>query len=69
MAETQKRAASQSALRMPLNWMLGTQTNVRILRALYQLDVPIGVSELARYIKMDKDWGNSKQFKPERNLR
>ncbi len=54
MAETQKRAASQSALRMPLNWMLGTQTNVRILRALYQLDVPIGVSELARYIKMDK---------------
>jgi len=39
---------------MPLNWMLGTQTNVRILRALYQLEVPIGISELARYIKMDK---------------
>ena len=54
MTRSQKRIQPQSALRMPLTAVLGTQTNVRILRALYDVRVPIGVSELARRIKMDK---------------
>jgi DNA-binding transcriptional ArsR family regulator len=44
----------QSALLAPLNKVLGTETNVRIIRALDQLRVPISVSELARYIEMDR---------------
>lgn len=54
MSVKQRQVKPQSALRMPLNRILGTETNVRILRAIYQLEVPIGISELARYIKMDK---------------
>jgi len=44
----------QSALLAPLNKVLGTETNVRIIRALEQIGLPIGVSELARYIEMDR---------------
>lgn len=38
----------QSALRCPLNHVLGTEAAVRVLRVLFLSDVPIGVSELAR---------------------
>lgn len=41
-------AEQQSALRYPLNYMLGTETAVRILRVLSTTEVPIGKSELAR---------------------
>src|SRR5215813_11239644 len=54
MIQPRKRTQPQSAIRMPLTGVLGTETNVRILRALYDVRVPIGVSELARRIKMNK---------------
>ena len=38
----------QSALRAPLNHVLGTEASVRVLRILFLSDIPIGVSELAR---------------------
>jgi len=38
----------QSALRAPLNHILGTEANVRVLRVVFLSDIPIGVSELAR---------------------
>jgi DNA-binding MarR family transcriptional regulator len=38
----------QSALRSPLNHILGTEASVRVLRVLFLSDIPIGVSELAR---------------------
>src|SRR3989304_4752199 len=38
----------QSALRCPLNHMLGTEANVRVLRVILLSDIPIGVSEIAR---------------------
>jgi len=38
----------QSALRCPLNHILGTEANVRVLRAILLSDIPIGVPELAR---------------------
>ncbi len=38
----------QSALRCPLNQILGTEANVRVLRVVLLSDIPIGVSELAR---------------------
>ncbi len=38
----------QSALRYPLNHVLGTEANVRVLRAVMLSDIPVGVSELAR---------------------
>ncbi|MHB1861351.1 MAG: hypothetical protein ACYCVL_00140 [Gemmatimonadaceae bacterium] len=41
-------ARPQSALRSPLNQILGTEANVRVLRAIFLSDIPIGVSELAR---------------------
>ncbi len=41
-------AESQSALRNPLNHVLGTETNVRILRVLSATDVPLGRTDLAR---------------------
>jgi DNA-binding Lrp family transcriptional regulator len=41
-------ARPQSALRSPLNHILGTEASVRILRVLFLSDIPIGVSELAR---------------------
>ena len=41
-------ARPQSALRCPLNQILGTEANVRVLRAIFLSDIPISVSELAR---------------------
>jgi hypothetical protein len=38
----------QSALRHPLNQLLGTEANVRVLRVLMLSDIPIGISELSR---------------------
>lgn len=38
----------QSALRCPLNHVLGTEANVRVLRVVLLSDIPIPVSELAR---------------------
>lgn len=38
----------QSALRFPLNHVLGKEANVRVLRAVILSDIPVGVSELAR---------------------
>ncbi len=38
----------QSALRHPLNHVLGTEANVRVLRVILLSEIPIGVSELAR---------------------
>jgi DNA-binding Lrp family transcriptional regulator len=37
----------QSFLRAPLNWVLGTEANVRILRELAATDFPLGRAELA----------------------
>ena len=38
----------QSALRCPLNHILGTEANVRVLRVLFLSPVPLGIAELAR---------------------
>jgi DNA-binding transcriptional ArsR family regulator len=38
---------AQSSLRAPLNWILGTEANVRILRELAATRVPLGRAELA----------------------
>lgn len=38
----------QSALRHPLNHILGTEAAVRVLRVVMLSDIPVGVSELAR---------------------
>lgn len=45
---------TQSALRSPLNRVLGAETHVRILRALSEIKAPIGLPELSRRIQMDK---------------
>lgn len=42
----------QSALRCPLNYILGTEANVRVLRVVLLSDIPIGVSELARLAEL-----------------
>jgi hypothetical protein len=42
----------QSALRAPLNNILGTEANVRILRALTEGDTPLSASELARRTRL-----------------
>ncbi|MEN8145014.1 MAG: helix-turn-helix domain-containing protein [Gemmatimonadota bacterium] len=41
-------AQSQSALRDPLNYALGTETNVRIIRVLVAAEAPLGKAEVAR---------------------
>lgn len=41
-------AESQSALRNPLNHVLGTESNVRIVRVLGATDIPLGRTDLAR---------------------
>ncbi len=46
-------AESQSALRNPLNEVLGTGANVRILRVLVAAEVPLGKSELARQASLN----------------
>lgn len=45
-------AESQSALRNPLNHVLGTEANVRIVRALGAVDMPVGKGELATMVKL-----------------
>src|SRR3972149_6177663 len=42
----------QSALRCPLNHLLGTEANVRVLRVILLSDIPIGVSEIARLAEL-----------------
>ena len=51
---TKRTYRPQSGFLAPLNRVLGTETNVRILRALDQIQVPIGISELSRQIEMDR---------------
>lgn len=41
-------ARPQSAMRYPLNHVLGTEAHVRVLREIMLSDIPIGASELAR---------------------
>jgi DNA-binding transcriptional ArsR family regulator len=53
-APSKKSSTLQSALRAPLNKVLGTETHVRIIRALDNIGVPIGIADLARHIEMDK---------------
>jgi len=47
-------ARRQSAIRNPLNHILGTEANVRVLRAVYLSDIPISVSDLARVTALQK---------------
>jgi DNA-binding transcriptional ArsR family regulator len=44
----------QSAIRMPLNGILGTEANVRILRALAESTDPISAAELARRAQLQR---------------
>ena len=44
----------QSALRCPLNSILGTEAHVRILRALAHSDIPIGTRELAATVSLQR---------------
>lgn len=45
-------ARRQSGLRYPLNEILGTETNVRVLRLLAETKHPVGKSELARRVDL-----------------
>jgi hypothetical protein len=47
-------AQSQSALRFPLNHILGTEANVRVLRVLSQLASPISAPELAKRSQLQR---------------
>lgn len=47
-------ARQQSAIHFPLNHILGTEANVRVLRAIYLSDIPIGVAELARVTALQR---------------
>lgn len=49
-----RKRQRQSALRTPLSAVLGTETHVRVIRALGEIGSPIGLADLARHIKMDK---------------
>jgi len=42
----------QSALRFPLNHVLGTEASVRVMRVIMLSDIPIGVSGLARLAEL-----------------
>jgi DNA-binding transcriptional ArsR family regulator len=44
----------QSAIRMPLNGILGTEANVRILRALAESTAPMSAAELARRAQLQR---------------
>jgi len=44
----------QSALRYPLNHILGTEAALRILRVIHLSDIPIGVAELSRRAELQK---------------
>lgn len=46
-------ATTPSALEQPLNSLLGTETNVRILRVLTRTEVPLGKSEVARRAELN----------------
>lgn len=46
-------ATTPSALEQPLNSLLGTQSNVRILRVLTRTEVPLGKSEVARRAELN----------------
>lgn len=46
-------AERQSALRAPLNYALGTETGVRLLRCLSQTATPLGRAELARRAELN----------------
>ena len=54
MNTNKKLTKSQGMLLAPLNQVLGTETNVRIIRELDRIKVPIGTADLARFIQMDK---------------
>jgi len=56
-------AEQQSALRNPLNYVLGTETAVRILRVLSTTETPIGKSELARQADLNPS-GVRRALKP-----
>lgn len=47
-------ANPQSALKAPLNRMLGTEANVRVLRVLSKLHVPISASEIAKRAELQR---------------
>ena len=47
-------ATAQSALQYPLNYILGTEAALRVLRVIYQSDIPIGIAELARQAQLQK---------------
>lgn len=47
-------ANPQSALRMPMNHILGTEANVRVLRVLAQRRVPISAAELSRQTQLQR---------------
>lgn len=46
-------ATTQGALEQPLNVLLATESNVRILRVLTRTDVPLGKSEVARRAELN----------------
>jgi predicted transcriptional regulator/uncharacterized protein YutE (UPF0331/DUF86 family) len=48
------RPQQQSALRAPLNEMLGTGANVRLLRVLALAEIPLGAGELARRARLGR---------------
>jgi DNA-binding Lrp family transcriptional regulator len=54
MTTSKKATKKQGALLAPLNKVLGTETNVRIIRELDRIKAPIGTADLARFIEMDK---------------
>ena len=56
-------AEQQSALRKPLNYLLGTETAVRILRVLSTTATPIGKAELARQADLNAS-GVRRALKP-----
>src|SRR5437879_3467920 len=47
-------AQSQSALRMPLNRILATEANVRVLRVLADVSSPLSAPELARRAQLQR---------------
>jgi len=43
----------QSALRAPLNYLLGTEANVRIMRVLAEIESPLGKTDVARRAELN----------------
>ena len=46
-------AEQQSALREPLNYILSTEVNVRVLRVIWRSQSPLGKSEVARRARLN----------------